>query len=268
MPSPLLQITIQLYKERDNFAYCPETLLADMVLMAFVNDVLESNAAAMAILAAGQEENAVANPHRAFSSIRTAFEAAQQATVLVTQDDYRLAGTKAWIYYCRRDQKWLAQAKPEGSGITSLEDAENWFEEKIKSITDIWEQVSPGKANVVRQARLDLEKQPRKPDNWLGKDMALAQDDAYKKFASLHNVAIDQSMSSTNRAIYSSMSREIHTGLRIDSSYQVTNDANGLKVTFPPRDNSINTKKVIRGAELAVDEMLMALEYRAHILKK
>lgn len=97
--------------------------------------------------------------------------------------------------------------------------------------------------------------------------MALAQDEGYKKFAALHNVEVDQSMSSTNRAIYSSMSREIHTGLRIDSSFQVTNGSNGLKVAFPPRDSSINTKKVIRGAELAVDEMLMALEYRAHILK-
>jgi hypothetical protein len=254
-----LQNYLRLMKERDHFLCQPKNLLADMVLLAFMNDVLESVQAGMGVL---QLETI---PHRAFPCIRTAFEAAQQALVLVTQEDYAFVGAKAWVYYCRRDKKWLALAKPEGSGIQSKQDAENWFEAKLQDIANLWDSVSNGQGKLVAQALIELEKQPRRPDNWLGKDLALAQDEAYRKIASLRKIQIDQSMSTTNRSIYGSLSRDTHTGLRINSEITFETYPNGIKASFLTRDNPFNFKTASTSAMLSVDEILMALEYRNHI---
>jgi hypothetical protein len=250
---------LKLMEERDNFLCQPKTLLADMVLQAYVINVLESVQAATGILIL--RPNRI--PHRAFSLVRLSFEAAQQGMVLATQDDYAYMGAKAFVYYIRRDKKWLLQAKPYGSGINNEDDAKIWFEDKLKDIANTWDSFSAGQGKLVEQARVELQKQGSRPDNWLGKDMALAQDEAYRKIASHLKIDFDQ-LSMINRAHYSSLSRDSHAGLIINTDVTFENLPNGIKATTSPRDNDTNSKIVIETASESVFEIQMALNYRKH----
>jgi hypothetical protein len=255
-----LENYIQLKKERDDFLCQPKSLLADLVLLAFMDDVLESVQAAMGVL------QLKSIPHRASPCIRTSFEASQQALVLVTQDDYSFVGTKAWVYYCKRDKKWLSMAKPNGSDINSDADVDTWFEQKLKDMTELWDKLSPGQGKLIEKAQQELVKQSSRPDNWLGKDMALAQDEAYRKIASSHDFQVDQKMSMTNRTLYSALSRDTHTGLRVDTVITFESYANGIKVSIAERDKELLLKSASTSAMLSVSEMLMALDYRKHSL--
>jgi len=257
--SNFLENNLKLMQERDSFLCQPKTLLADIVLLSYVNDVLESVQAAMSIL---QLETI---PSRAFACLRTSFEAAQQGMVLVTQDDYAFMGAKAWVYYCRRDKKWLTMNKPVESGINTDDDAKNWFEQKLVEIAELWDGFSLGQGVLVAQARDELEKHRSKPDNWLGKDMALSQDEAYSKIGAYRKSPINQNMSLTNRSIYGALCRDAHTGLRINSSIFFEIYPNGIKASVSKRDNALLLDIASTSALLSVSEMLLALDYRQHL---
>jgi hypothetical protein len=265
--SHLLKDNLKLMHERDNFLCQPKTLLADIVLLSYINDVLESVQAAMGIIALETI------PHRAFALVRTSFEAAQQGMVLVTQDNYALIGAKAWVYYCNRDKEWLLKAKPDGSGINNNNDANVWFENKLQDIAKLWDSYSAGQGKLVEQARVELKHaelekqrhQRHKPDNWLGENMLHAQDEAYRKIASRLNIPFDKGLSDINRNIYGALSRSTHTGLIINTDVAFENYPNGIKTTISARDNEFNFKTAIATAEQSVFEILLALDYRKHL---
>jgi hypothetical protein len=178
--SPLaLNHLIHLLSEaRSSLRYQPETLYADIALSGLTFDVIES-ISAVRVLANTQF------PHKAYPTARTAFEAAQQAMVLVTHENYALAGARALIYFYKKDSRWLASSKPDGSGVKSKEDAEQWFRNKIGQMAATWEDISPGKGQIIFEADklLTQEEGKKKADNWLYRKMAHYQDQAYRKVA-------------------------------------------------------------------------------------
>jgi len=72
-------------------------------------------------------------------------------------------------------------------------------------------------------------------------------------------------MSMTNRATYSALSRDTHTGLRINTSISFENLPSGIKISILERDNELNLKTASTSAMLSVSEMLMSLEYRKNL---
>ena len=242
-----------------NLKYLPDTLVADIVLMGLTSEVIE-NALVVDLLAQ------TPIPHRAFSNARTAFEAAQQATVLATNEDYSLAGARAWIYFRRKDRDWLKLAKPDDSGITTPDDAEKWFQKQITKMADIWNSIAPGNGQTLFKAKEILDSQPRRPDNWLGKNMAHLQVDAYAKFADMLGGTMGNDSNDSveiNRSIYSMLSREAHAGIRFDPVHIMKNKDNSLDVYYEPRDKELNSRSVSVSAAISAHEAMMALVYRS-----
>ncbi|MBW4481428.1 MAG: hypothetical protein KME14_02680 [Tildeniella torsiva UHER 1998/13D] len=244
-----------LHKSQKAFRFSANTLLADIALFGLAFDVLDS-AYAVEILSETRL------PHRGYPIARTAFEAAQQAMVLATQENYALAGARAWIYFCKKDSEWLAQSCPEGSGINNREDAEIWFKEKLAEMLVTWGEFSPGKQILISNAVDLLNKQSRRPDNWLGQSMGSLQDEAYKKIAKFFGNDIVEGSVEMNRSIYSRLSKETHARARLEPvSFGLGADG-FINVEFATRDTEVNSKSVSLSTALSVQEAAMSLVYR------
>lgn len=245
----------ELNKAQSDFKYRPETMVADIVLMGLTMEVYES-AKVVEILANSDF------PHRAFANARNAFEAAQQAMVLAAQEDYALAGARAWVYFYKKDSEWLANARPEGSGVTNKEDAQKWYERHISQMAKTWDSLSPNKGQLLYRADELLRSQKKGADNWLGQSMGVMQDHAYRVvFARFGGNATEDSIS-MNKAIYGSLSRETHARMRYENIAFRQHQDGFLEVDFGSRDNQLNAKSARRVTLQAVQEAMLALTYR------
>jgi hypothetical protein len=245
-----------------SFKFSGKALLADIVLMGFISDVWEC---ALSVHQLSQTEF----PHRAFPLIRTAFEATQQSMVLVTQENYTEAGIKACLYFLNKDRQWLAQAKPEDSGITSSDDADKWFIQKAEDFSIICNKIEENSGDTLRQMASDIisTKPKRGPDNWLGENIPNAQSLALKKIVSSLNLGLDdlqiKAYIDINKSLYSRLSRETHTGLRLDSKITVSKSSDGaIDARIAPRNPEKNRDSVLVSAYNSVVEASWILRYR------
>ncbi len=242
--------------QRD-FQFLADSLLADIALFGLTFDVLDS-ARAVEIIAETEF------PHRAYPIARTAFEAAQQAMVLATQENYVLAGTRAWIYFCEKDSEWLGKACPEGSGVNSKEDAEKWFRDRLAEVTVMWEEISPGKRELIGEAKRLIGKD-RNAKNWLNQKMEEAQHPAYIRIGESLGQVVKGDSIEMNKSIYSRLSEETHARARLKPvSFRLGTD--GLvDVKFASRDVGTNSQSASLVTAISALEAATSLAYRMRV---
>ena len=112
-------------------------LPADLALLGLLEDL---RGAASAVLALSDGAPSLAT----YPLTRTAFEAAQRIIALATEDDYVPAGTRAWLYYHRKDMRILRM--DEGS-----ESAEAWFASAVGRLLDVWRAYRPDADAILAQ---------------------------------------------------------------------------------------------------------------------
>lgn len=201
-------------------------LIPDMVLMGFVSEVVESARAVSTLLSANLG-------HRAFPNARTAFEAMQQLLLLVTDENYDLAGAKAWVFFSRRDFALLTDF----GNSADLPLAPEEFPEKsgldlaIAEITKLWNDYSPGKGQLIIKAAEILATQPKRPANWAG--VSIAPELERRFLALTREKGISTSEPEHARiynATYSILSRESHPRTRFQPD-RISGRING-PITF------------------------------------
>lgn len=197
---------------RDEHGFRATTLPADIALLGLVDDVIDAVGATADLLPGSR-------PHRALALLRTAFEGAQRVLVLATEDDYVVAGVRAWTYYQRKERQTLARGSPI--------DADAWLEHRLSEMTRVWQPYFPDAARVLAEANDGL-KQQRGPDNFIGRDLANELVGRYAKAATVLGGTAPDEAESMNRGVYAWLSREAHAriqleprSLRIDSDGHV-----------------------------------------------
>ena len=108
----------------------PRTIVADLVLLGLALEVQAQSRAALTLAKARQ-------PQCAMSNARVAFEAAQQAVVLAAHPDYALVGTRAWVYFARKDREFGTVARSPG-------EAQSAYSEQLASMRHAVEGLAAG----------------------------------------------------------------------------------------------------------------------------
>jgi hypothetical protein len=151
--------------------------------------------------------------HRAFPNARSCFEAAQQALMLTTDSDYDLAGAKAWVYAHRKDLKQGMQAELAGL-LDDLPDhlpAKEYFAKRFQEMQETWNMFSPGKGDLLKNAEVALDRQPRRPDNWAGVDIASALETRLDAMPNPKRIQLPPTRpSALLRGAYALLNRETH----------------------------------------------------------
>lgn len=223
------------------------TLVPDLALVGLIDDVIDAAETALELLA-------TAHPYRAYSMVRTAFEASQRLLIIGTSSDYAGIGTRAWLYYRAKDNA-LGEV---GDGARDQEIEDQFVE--------TWEQRFPLAREVVERekATLDVLRKKRSPDNFLGKSLAPAAQRAYEQLMGENDEQLPDSIP-VNRAIYGGLSRESHACLRLDPM-SIRIDTDGyVELGESPRD----ADAVARNVELGLDDILReAIAATEHRLRK
>ncbi len=182
-PEALIEALRRLHDEHGVRA---ETLLPDLVVAGLALDILDATLSALELLDSER-------PYRAYAMARIAFEATQRLLVLSTSPNYVELGTRAWLYYKRKDSPLTKDPEPSLSP-------------QDQQLIELWAKYFPSAQDVVHQ-QMDLLLRLRGPDNFLGRDMAEAVDGAYAAFAAEVGSSVPADSADTNRAIYRSLAR-------------------------------------------------------------
>lgn len=236
-------------------------LIPDMVLIGFVNDVVECGHSVIVMVKAGLGR-------RAFSNARTAFEAMQQLLLLVTDDDYDLAGAKAWVFFARRDFSMFERH----GDVNDLPTAPTEFPDKrglelaLAEITSIWNAYSPGKGELIDRADAMLDTQPkRRPTNWAGIPIAPELQRRFKTLAMDRGIvphAPDHA--EIYNATYSILSRESHPRIGFQPD-RIIGRVNGpIRFEYDEGETD-STNNVIRITAGSVAQAVTAMQLRALI---
>ena len=103
----------QLKALRQGFVIRAERLAADVAMVGLIDDLLDAAHSAVELSRSGALSSA-------FPQTRTVFEAAQRVIAVATDDDYLRVGTRAWLYYHRKDKRIVHFAR-------GPEAAKEWF---------------------------------------------------------------------------------------------------------------------------------------------
>lgn len=238
------------------FPYVPATLVADMALVGFAIDVVESAEAAVYLSRTNL-------PRRAFPNIRAAFESAQQVVLLATDNDYEFAGARAWVHYLQCDAAWLAEACPESSGVTNRDDADAWYEHRTDEIANVWNSICPGQGRLIEDAvRALAPKNGQLPGHWLGVGVVRELQKRYELLAPVLGGQLAAESARLNRGIYAALSRETHARRRLDpSAIQHLVDGT-INVHARGRNDEANRKSILGCLETSIMETLAGLSYQ------
>jgi len=219
-----------------------------MALLGFLDEVEESAHVASVILDSSL-------PHRAAPHVRNAFEAAQHALILATEEDYPLAGARVWVYYYRRDSEII-----ERDG--KHERASDWYERKLAEMTTLWNQFCAGQGRLIEEARELVDKQPRRPDNWCGFAPAKELAARYEIIAKALGGSPPAGVSEATNGAFAALSRGTHP--RIPNPAAVVRRGDGTIELLPEqRDDDGARQSVSAGLSSAVMEAMLAAVYRA-----
>jgi hypothetical protein len=188
---------------RKQFVIRAASLPADFALVGLYNDVYDS-----ASLAADLCEPDI--HAAAFPLARTVFEAAQRLIALATDEDYLRTGVRAWLYYLRKDARVAHYAH-------GAEAARRWAEQAIGTLRDIWARYNQKAQAIIQDenARLDSFQKQRKPDNFMGDDLAAVVERRYSRLSIAAGKSVSD-LTDLNRGIYTALSRESHARVRLD----------------------------------------------------
>ena len=216
-----------------------ETLVPDLAFIGLVDNTLEAVEEALQLVAG-------ARPHRAYAMVRVAFEAAQRLLVLATAENYVKVGTRAWLYYVGKDEALRAR--------TNSENVTGDYRDRI---IQVWALRYKDAEAVVEAEMRNLRKNKR-PDNFLGKDMADAVGAAYGVLAGAAGSNPPPDTVEATRNAYRALCRDTHACLRLEPR-RVTIDSDGfVDVVRRERDVTEIEKAVAAGLTSALGEAVMA----------
>jgi hypothetical protein len=243
----------QLRDELAAFECRPYTLLPDLVLFGLLADLLDS-ATAVAHVALSNV------PHKAYPNARAAFEAAQNALVLVTHEDYARAGARAWVYYQWKDREWRCEsAQREGFAGTPLQ----WLQNDVSQMANIWNSMAPCQGNLLlEELAAILPVKALRPDNWLAENMTRRQHRAYQLLAAAQGNELEGDSAEVNQAMYHALCRETHGRPRFDS-IAFTHDRRRSRVRLEPSQRNMESARgaVLAGTALSLQEALGSLGF-------
>lgn len=213
-------------------------LVPDLAFVGLIDEAIDGAEAAFLLVSSPQ-------PHRAYSMVRVVFEATQRLLVIATAPDYVRLGTRAWLYYQVRDAR-----------MRSGEDRE--LGKSHRQILQIWADHFPESTQIVEE-ELAVVRKIRKPDNFLGSDLALAVTESYPI---LFGTEVPKEIAQANRDIFWSLSRETHSSLRLEPSALRINPDGSVEVKRRARDADETIQGVVESLRASLAEALLAVHHR------
>lgn len=232
---------------RSRLAIRADTLPADLALAGLLDDLLGAATAAMAMVA--DQSTAVAYP-----LTRIAFEAAQRAIVLATDEHYLSVGTRAWLYYHRKDAGIMRRTDPEA--------AARWYDQAVTQLRDMWTPYNGAADETLRaeNALLEEHERKRRTDNFMGQDLAEVIDGRYPLFLGQTDVPLAE-MKKLNRGIYAGLSRESHARMRVEAAAFVVSGDGTVQVVPRSIDETGRRQTLLGCLEASLNEAAGALSY-------
>jgi len=232
----------QLRKLRSLHGFRAETLVPDLAFIGLVDDVLDASEEALNLIAGPR-------PYRAYAMVRIAFEAAQRLLVLATADDYVHLGTRAWLYYVGKDESLGVPTDPKSSNDSRDQIIETWasrFKEAQEVVTE----------------EMSALKKIKRPDNFLGRDMAEAGATAYAILAKTNHVDCPDDVAGVTRTAYRSLCRDTHACLRLEPR-GIRIDSDGfVDVVKREYNTTLIREGVLTGLSSSIGEAIMAVSFR------
>lgn len=223
-------------------------LPADLALLGLLEDL---RGAASAVLALSEGVHSLATD----PLTRIAFEATQRIIVLATDDDYLRTGTRAWLYYHRKDMRILRM--DEGA-----ETAEAWFASAVRRMLDVWRAYRPDAEVILGQEkeRLHANEVKHGPDNFMGQDLARLVQERYPRALPAAGISLAE-LERMNRSIYAYLSRESHARLRVDPvGYRILPDGS-LTIIQRRANDAEKQESALRCLDSSISEAIGALSY-------
>lgn len=233
--------------------------VADLVLSSFIHEI-EMNARAVDLLAKSPF------PDRCAPNARAAFEAAQNALLLVSSDDYAYAGALAWVYFLRKDDGTIENFESVYGQLTPEEkqapDGGQWtFDKALNEIEDTSKQFGPGNAGLLLRAQTEIIGRRNGPDNWSGLNVAKALATQVPPFAP-KELAERLANADRWRVGYSYLCRDTHTRTRLRPKW-VRGKVNGpIAFEFEPVDAAATADTLVKMTAASIQFGVAALQIR------
>lgn len=226
---------------RTQHGFRAETLVPDIAFIGLIDDCIDAGQTAIQLLESPQ-------PYRAYSMLRVAFEATQRLLLLATNPDYMCLGTRAWLYYNKKDAAIRGGAKDKIGQVG-------------EKLIDTWANYYPPARQLVLE-QLDILNKTKGPDNFLGRNVAEATTESYSILARENSASVPSNSAEVNREFYRSLSRETHACMRLEPS-EVRVDSDGfVEVRERPRDPAEVARVVTAGLDVIFTETIAAIKYR------
>lgn len=230
-----------LQKLRLQHGFRAETLVPDIAFIGLIDDCIDAGRTALELLKSPR-------PYRAYSMVRVAFEASQRLLPLATTSDYIRLGTRAWLYYNKKDVT-IGGGDKDSIGPTA------------EQILETWANYYPPARQIALEELAILNKQKR-PDNFLGRNLAEVATESYLILAQEKGSSVPADSEEINRECYTALSRESHACLRLELS-ELRVDSDGfIEVKERPRDPKEVARNVTEGLGAIFAETIAAVQYR------
>jgi hypothetical protein len=225
-----------------------------MVLFSFLHEIEGSAVATLSLATTSARGHAGPNA-------RACFEAAQNALLLATADDYAYAGALAYVYFMRKDLRF-EEVAAEAFGPATVGDGEWSFDEALAEMEATSARFGPVNTGLIARARAELEARPNGPDNWLGRSPAQVLAAQGRKFGNAEATARIGDPARW-RAVYAHLCRQTHTRLRLRAR-NVIGSVNGpIRFQFDPLLTDDDAENMVMMVAASVNFGFMAVSIRA-----
>lgn len=201
----LVEAIAELRTRRSAFRAHASHLVPDLVLLGFVKHLADQADCVLTLTRNGQALSS-------FPNARAAFEAGQHALLLVTADDYDLAGARAWVYYARSDFNAVDESEERYGQLPVEDEADRaTLERALAEMGSVWEDFSPDKGSLIKDAEALIPTTRQRPDNWAGVPIALElQRRVVKLTAQIPGASRFEDIAGMYNGTYAMLSREAH----------------------------------------------------------
>jgi len=237
----LKNLFIILQKLRSQYGFRAETLVPDIAFVGLIDDCIDAGQTALEILESHR-------PYRAYSMVRVAFEASQRLLPLATSIDYIRLGTRAWLYYNKKDDL-IRGIDKDSIGPAAAQ------------ILNTWAHYYASAHQVALEELAILNKQ-KGPDNFLGRNLAEVATECYLILAQERDSSVPANSEEINRKLYATLSRDTHACLRLELSGLRIDSDGFIEVKERQRDPEEVARNVTEGLVALFTETIAAIEYR------
>lgn len=231
-------------------------LVSDLVILGYIQEAVEHALAVLALAASPV-------PHRSIPNARTVFEAAQYSLLLVTHADYAYAGALAWVYQLRKDHK--LQDELEALGYAAGVGAPRGLALAVDEMEETWTAYAPESRGLLARAQRELEERGRSPDNWLGRNAAVALEGQLAHYSASSGKNLPLPKTGTFKTSYATLCRGAHPQLSVRP--KLIRGTPGGQLTVLPDERLLNdyAEMAIGFAKSAVDYVCLAVAIRSHL---